>query len=407
MATTPSLDAFLKAHGIPDIAVKALMDPPYGLTSVPQFANFFDTKAEVKSLFADKVDAIKENMALIADLKQCWREAEALVERQLKRTSAGLMEEAMDEPLRTEVQTGLTDLFQKKYGHTVPPSWMGTASLTGRLHREFVKRVHTMCRVRKIKNMEMVASLGPQARRTRVGDMEISLPSHSDQGPEISVNTCATYIFGLRILTYTMAVAGSFMVDRQDGEARIFAPLGPLLEHLAKADSYVMKYTTGGSPCSDAATLRTLTRIDEAVRGEWARMLRNAEEESYTLGDAMDATKSMQVSLWITAPQAEHHAQSRQPRQERQAPPPSERAPLKRQRGESAAPAPQQGKDNKAKTCRTNKTGKALCKMWNDARGCTNPKCEKAHECDIMLPSEQACGGRHRRHEHRGPTVPL
>ena len=60
-----------------------------------------------------------------------------------------------------------------------------------------------------------------------------------------------------------------------------------------------------------------------------------------------------------------------------------------------------------AKTGTANKVGRPMCKARNDARGCTNPKCDKAHECDIMAPSGKACGGRHKRFEHRGPTVPL
>ena len=68
---------------------------------------------------------------------------------------------------------------------------------------------------------------------------------------------------------------------------------------------------------------------------------------------------------------------------------------------------PQKGGGKGLKTCKITADGKALCKPFNDPRGCNNEKCPLEHKCDVRLPSGSACGGNHSRLTHRGPTVPL
>eukprot|EP00972_Heterocapsa_arctica_P027051 3978917-Heterocapsa_arctica.AAC.1 len=60
-----------------------------------------------------------------------WREAEATVEKGLKRTSAGLPEEEMDDPLRAEVGQGLARLWKANCRFDLPASWQGDPSLLG------------------------------------------------------------------------------------------------------------------------------------------------------------------------------------------------------------------------------------------------------------------------------------
>ena len=64
-----------------------------------------------------------------------WREAEAAVEKGLKRTSAGLPEEAIDDPLRAEVGQNLARTWKLNYNFDVPSAWQGTPNLLGRFHR--------------------------------------------------------------------------------------------------------------------------------------------------------------------------------------------------------------------------------------------------------------------------------
>ena len=59
------------------------------------------------------------------------------------------------------------------------------------------------------------------------------------------------------------------------------------------------------------------------------------------------------------------------------------------------------------KTARFTASGKPLCKPFNDSRGCTAPSCSSEHVCDVLLPSNVACGQPHPRSRHTGPSQPL
>jgi len=60
------------------------------------------------------------------------------------------------------------------------------------------------------------------------------------------------------------------------------------------------------------------------------------------------------------------------------------------------------------KTCRQDSSGKNLCKMYNDARGCTRgASCFNKHTCDVLMATGQNCDGNHPRATHRGATIPL
>ena len=137
-----SLDELLKANGLPDLVAVELAKAPFKITTVTQFANYFETKAEVYSLFLGKVAAMKDEGDVVANLKQCWRTAEACVTRAVKRVADGLPEEDLEDPLRTEIRTGLEDTHRITYKFSLPPMWTCFPSLLGRFHREFTKRSH-------------------------------------------------------------------------------------------------------------------------------------------------------------------------------------------------------------------------------------------------------------------------
>ena len=58
--------------------------------------------------------------------------------------------------------------------------------------------------------------------------------------------------------------------------------------------------------------------------------------------------------------------------------------------------------------CKKAKNGKPICKASNDQRGCTNPRCQFEHVCDVQLASGDACSNKnHKRDEHKGAKIPL
>ena len=60
------------------------------------------------------------------------------------------------------------------------------------------------------------------------------------------------------------------------------------------------------------------------------------------------------------------------------------------------------------KTGKRTDDGKEICKPSQDARGCNDNRCKKAHACDIMVSEDRICGSyTHNRQNHRGKTIPL
>jgi hypothetical protein len=143
------------------------------------------------------------------------------VQRAITRQSSCLPEENIDDPLRHEVQATLQEQWKAWYGWHLPPSWRGPDSLLGRFHREFLKRNHVLYQIKKIRSLEMATSLGPSQRRHAIGNVLDICIQTGDAAAEVSISSVFTYLMGLRIVLYTMALAGSFKL----GESTFF-PLG-------------------------------------------------------------------------------------------------------------------------------------------------------------------------------------
>jgi hypothetical protein len=408
-----SLQDLMKDNNLPESVWKKLSSEPFNITTIKQFANFFDSKTEVSSLFCI-VAGITQG-SVVADVKQAWREAEAQVQKGLTKTSAGLPEEIIDSPLRSEVQATLQAQWTAWYMWDLPSSWRGPDSLLGRFHREFLKKTHVLYLIKKIRSLEMATTLGPSQTRHHLGgslDIFVQAP---DTAAEVSINSTWGYLTGLKIILYTMALAGAFKVNNV-----VFAPLAAMVKHLAAAENYAFTYNTGAHPMPDNIILGQLGRIDEGIRGEWAKRLRTAE--GVTLGQVAEATEAYAASLWMINPsrdipvqrgrsQSKGRGRGRHPRGRSQS----------RDRRERSRTPPRGGKGGKSKgedgrgtrfgqtvkTARSSKSGKILCKPYNDARGCKARNCSLAHRCDVLLPSGNACEGAHSRADHRGPTVPL
>ena len=213
-----------------------------------------------------------------------------------------------------------------------------------------------------------------------------------------------------------MALAGSYCVagwsERGPDEKQLFAPLDTMLQHLAQAESYVLKHTQGSHRFADTQVLWKLRTIDENVRSEWARLTRNSGE---SLGEAVISSHTYEASLWMKEP-------TRSP-----AAPPGRGGKGEgkdwggsddRGRGRDR----EQGKDRAttdlehegparsravSKTCRADSHGKKLCKPRNDSRGCNNSKCLDVHLCDITPPSAKPCLQKHPMGDHKGGSVPV
>jgi len=272
---------------------------PWKFTSVHHLANYFESKSEIKTTFLDPSGVNDGSMR--SNVIQAWLEAVVFVNRGLKRKENDVPDEPLDDPLRVEVNEGLDNFFRKAYGFDLPASWLGPASLQGRFHREFKRGMHVLYEVRKIKTMEGCESLGPSHKRINIGPVVMDLPMASEAGTEIPVRGCHLYLYGLKIVLFTMAKAGAFMMRREGKDDIVFAPLQPLMEHLASAENLVFTFTTGDKALSDQVVLDHLVSTDQAIRKEWAKYTR--DNKTMSLGECQQVLKGHEKLQWMLKPQ--------------------------------------------------------------------------------------------------------
>ena len=422
-ATT--LAALFKDNDLDSEVLQALAEKPFGLTSVKHFANFFETKGDVQELFL-KGSKWKDDGTVVANVKQAWREAEAMVSRGLKRAADGLPEEAIDEPLRKPIEEGLKTTFYTLHGIQIPALWLGTPSLVGRLYRELQKRLsHTAMRMDKVKSVDQALQSGPpQLKRLRLAnDVEVSLGEQSQ--PEY-IGAIYQYTLKLKTFLFSLAYAGAWKVTEDSIEVA-WVPLQLCLDHLANAEGFIAR-NSGSIP--DHQLLRAVEKRDETVRSKWAELYRGC---SASYGKVMKESEAFASTIWIAdivAAATDHsqrggdgnRKQKQQQQQQQQGGGGRRIDSVDLTRTDSSAflngspsrplaitnAAARYG--SKIKTCKTDPKKQRYCKAWNDLRngsGCTVKSCSDRHACDVLLPSGKPCDGSHRRAHHTGATVPL
>ena len=78
-----SLSLLLGKQGLPESVAEALAVAPYRIITVSQFANFFETKPELKLFCDDNPDIFRDRGDYIAGFTQRWRVAEPATQRAL------------------------------------------------------------------------------------------------------------------------------------------------------------------------------------------------------------------------------------------------------------------------------------------------------------------------------------
>ena len=409
-AMDSELKNLFKNNNISEDVAAALRAEPFKITTFKQFANFFSSKAEVTQLFIS-TSQWKADGAVKSDLTMAWREADTIVEKGLRRTAQGLPEEGMEDPLRVEVHTTLSDTWKGHYKIQLPTSWQTSAPLLGRFHREFQKQVHVLFKINKIRTLENTMSLVPEAKRARLShDIELRIPQ-ADTACDIDIVAPFGYLTALKVLMYSFSLAGAYLV-MEDEEMSLFAPLDPLLQHLATAESYALRHSSGKDRFGEAAVLHKLRMIDEAIRSEWARLTRDS---GFSLGKACFTTHAFSASLWLSEPirnplnalpanydpkgsgkkgngKGSGAASSWET--------PLWQPPVLNDKGKG------KGKKGSGKyqydlAALDHHTGKAYCRGYNSSNGCVDPRCQRLHQCDVVKPNGQPCNHKfHNRTTH-------
>ena len=419
-----SLKELLESNDVHDDVLDNLAKAPFNITSVKQFANFFETKQEIKTLFLDSLSEYNDLGAVAANLKGAWREAEALTQRSIKRNSEGLPDENMDDPLREAVDSGLKAIFSAAYRFDIPPTWLGVPSLIGRLHREFQKRSHVATKVEQVRTLSQMHEGKSGVKKQRLGaNLELLIGN-----PEVSNNTSLPYhyIMALQALLYSMAFAGSYAVGEavpgkkdDKGVAALQLPLQPCLLYLADAQKFVASHA---GKSSDQSILAALRKIDETIREKWADTFRSS---TLSFGGVIESTGPFAATLWMAPGSVAGHQQSsnhhmqhqQQSGRHNQGSGKGSNSGSKGQKAFKGNSSDFVSKVNKnssgkgqskawPKTARADATGKLYCKSWNDNRdgvGCHfGTNCAAKHACDLLLPTGLPCDSvQHRRCAHK------
>jgi hypothetical protein len=108
----------------------------------------------------------------------------------------------------------------------------------------------------------------PSTKRTRISeDLELSQRMPEDHNTDVHIDSPWTYLIAMRTVLCTMALAGCYQTVAggagPEEEKVLFAPLDPLLQHLARAESYVLKHAQGPQRFAEAQVMAKLRIIDE------------------------------------------------------------------------------------------------------------------------------------------------
>ena len=401
------MDALLQKYTMPDEVVKLLKGAPFHITNITRFANFFETKSQVKTHFCELESVKVKDNGVIADLTQAWREAEAENDRNLKRKSEDMPMEDMDEPLRKEIADPLEKSWWSMHGYAIPAAWRAPPGLLGRIHREFTRKTHVHYIIKKINSLGQSQISVPERKKIKLGDANLTLEGNQTESDEIHVNNCFGYLHALKILMHTMAIAGCYKVvvkkiDMNGSEsttAEVFAPMSALMEHLAAAETYAICHLNSKTQrFSDTQVLTKLRTIDESIREEWATRVRG--QQDITLGEIQKELFTFQKTLWLTRPETTPNGGQQaagsggkgnktKPQYQTQARPFKKLTKGKAPKGN--------GKDkDKGK-------GKSKCGHWNSERGCLKGNaCAYLHACSAVKGNGKTCGSRdHNLQGHR------
>ena len=130
------LRQFLRGHSVPDDVIDELEKSPHGIKTVRQFSNYSESKAEVRTLFFEKIQGVTTEGSVLANLRQAWREAEGVTAQSgvlnaypppvaHNVTSLRSQQRAMDTTTRLRNRTHLLD---EEYYNALDPHLFGYGS---------------------------------------------------------------------------------------------------------------------------------------------------------------------------------------------------------------------------------------------------------------------------------------
>ena len=384
MPVNAELQAFLLQRKVDQAIVDYLGRADVGCLSIRAFANWVDSRSDIEPKILAKIPSHKDNQSQLALLKQAWREADALVTRQIARQSQGLAPEDLDEPLDPDVQKSYVSIFTAyhKWGE-IDSRRIGSDSMFGRFRREFEARQPSMFPVLRVRSLA-TAQKAPPVKKQKLADGVSLVSSSGNEDMEPSpAQGIHGYLMLLDVLVFTWAVAGCFDVP-YDGGAVKYASW-PLLSQYAfqlgqRAWRLCSQYTA-------ESVLEYIQAVEEDFRAKAIECARGGSQKPW--GHALDYVIREHSSIW----KDHDHVLQRSARHA---------APAKTSSNADAAASDPTPSRPKWQTANSTAGGFKICKRNNDRRGCEQ-KCPRGevHCCDIVLLSGKVCEKKdHTRQSH-------
>ena len=410
MADVTVMDANLKhllgANGVPEEVVVWMTANK--CCTIKQFFNFVDEAKEVAEHILAQLDpALDKDRGVVAALKQSWREAEATVQKGLKRASDGLEDSNLDEPLANFVQEELETTFNKYYNWELEAALRGVDSLLGRCKREADSFAPSMFSASKVRTAAQGVRASTSKKHKISDSMILEVEDFTNEYEDAATGSLRARLFQYEILATTWSIAGCKEVE-YEGKKFLYC-------HWQSATKYVrnLRKRTEHLTVSftEASVIEFLVCSEEYIRG-YAMEATRSRSIRMPWGESLVTAYEKHQYIWQDNKNLLVPRSGGNHRDER-----DKYISLERSPGSSQA---QQGKGKGGKgkgkkggadifkgdlnlcTVRKNARGHEICKMFNDGRGCSK-SCPQGflHGCDLRVAStKHACGLPHPRKAH-------
>ena len=281
--------------------------------------------------------------------------------------------EDLDEALPDSTIQQLNADWTRRYNLTFDSVLEPSEQLRARVYREFKKGTMTVVEMKKVRSVLTMAQPKHSDSIALPGGLQLQL----EKEVSVSLRSVTDYYFAMRVLAHAWAWAGNYLVQ-VDKQSVLFMDLSCALHYSDRALKDTMEFG-GGS-------LLWLQRNDSLTRGKMATYIRRGQPGQWALDSALRDThlewRSPAVQPLAEVPESK---QSKRPTE-----PPAPTTDRKRQ-----------VKGDSFRTVSQIKGGQRICKPWNDGRGCTDPKCQALHCCDVRMDEGGPClSKKHTRLEH-------
>ena len=441
-----SWEKFLRSFELEQADQDLLEAHPFYLKSIVDFANAIEAESSFRAQVFDKVAVWKDNLSKCSRLKQAWKAAVEHCDDAARAKRAGKDVDMSDDPLKANIRDGLSDTFKKTYSFYPCESWLLGWKWIDRFWRQLHNR---RLEVYQVALLPVQSDALPTAARKDtiklqdVSGKTIELTQANkvkelDERPTGAMNNPLRYILALKHYFYTLAVAGAdrIEVERKAEGPEISSAVGGVIKetqlrvrlqdlnpHLARAEAFVIKWSTASPSIPYDHILKHLKRIDEDIRTRWSLTFNHVDKINWSLGQVIESEEQYARFKWdseLTAPAKQVQSPQRPGKGARAgkgAPhgsQPAAASPAKAPPKGAAKGAKGKGKQGeleikgvrqKIMKSRTLKGENVQYCLDFNRGSCTRDQCRHRHRCCLMVNDNYPCDQNHPACEHKGKSV--